>query len=103
MSAMSAAAQASHLQQQQQQQQQRMVHPGQLLQQGTPTMAADKRSRWMAENYSQNIYAVSVNYIETFFHFSKNFLILGGIFATSVISPKNGDHLDLRCYTKNAP
>ena len=61
MSAMSAAAQASHLQQQQHQQQQRMVHPGQLMQQGTPTIEADKRSRWMAENYSQNIYAVSVN------------------------------------------
>jgi hypothetical protein len=59
MSAMSAAAQANHLQQQQQQQQQRMGHPGQLMQQGTPTIAADKRSRWMAENYSQNIYAVS--------------------------------------------
>jgi hypothetical protein len=48
--AMSAAA-AGHLQQQQQQQQQRAV-----MQQGTPT---EKRSRWMAENYSQNIYAVS--------------------------------------------
>jgi hypothetical protein len=47
---MSAAA-AGHLQQQQQQQQQRAV-----MQQGTPT---EKRSRWMAENYSQNIYAVS--------------------------------------------
>jgi hypothetical protein len=49
--AMSAAAAAGHLQQQQQQQQQRAV-----MQQGTPT---EKRSRWMAENYSQNIYAVS--------------------------------------------
>ena len=50
--AMSAAA-VGHMQQQQQQQQQQQRA---VMQQGTPT---EKRARWMAENYGQNIYAVS--------------------------------------------
>jgi hypothetical protein len=56
--AMSAAA-VGHLQQHQhqQQQQQQQQHQRTLVQvQGTPT---EKRARWMSENYSQNIYAVS--------------------------------------------
>jgi hypothetical protein len=77
--AMSAAA-VGHLQQQQhqQQQQQQQQHQRTLVQvQGTPT---EKRARWMSENYSQNIYAVSFfkhklpsRKLSLFFYFAQKF------------------------------